>query len=90
MKDKVKVEELRIGQIVFCVEEESIHILKIKEITSRGNSYSVSGVGGYCSINNIFTNKEDAMESYLSNVNKKVINDLKELEERIDILKDQE
>lgn len=90
MKNKVKVEDLRIGQIVFCVDEESIYILKIKEITSRGNNYSVSGVGGYCSINNVFTNKEDAMESYLSNVNKKVINDLKELEERIDILKEQE
>lgn len=90
MRDKVKVEDLRIGQIVFCVEEESIRILKIKEITSRGNSYSVLGAGVYCSINNVFTNKEDAMESYLSNVNKKVINDLKELEERIDILKEQE
>ena len=90
MKDKVKVEDLRIGQVVFCVKEESIYLIKIKEITSRGYNYSVSGIGGYCSINNVFTNKEDAMESYLSNVNKKVINDLKELEERIDILKDQE
>ena len=90
MKDKVKVEDLRIGQVVFCVKEESIYLIKIKEITSRGYNYSVSGIGGYCSINNVFTNKEDAMESYLSNVNKKVINDLKELEERIDIFKEQE
>lgn len=87
MKDKVKVEDLRIGQVVFCVKEESIYLIKIKDINSRGSSYSVSGTGGYCSVNDIFTNKEDAMESYLSNVNKKVISDLKDLEERIELLK---
>ena len=87
MKSEIKVEDLRIGQVVFCVKEESIYLIKIKDINSRGSSYGVSGTGGYCSVNDVFTNKEDAVESYLSNVNKKVISDLKYLEKRIELLK---
>ena len=83
MKDKVKVEDLRIGQIVFCVEDLDIFAVKIQEIRRSGNSYRIEGIGGYSNVGNVFISKEDAIDAYLSNVNKHTIDSVKYLEEQI-------
>ena len=84
MKDKkIKVEDLRIGQIVFCVEDLYVFAVKIQGIRKNGNSYRIEGIGGYSDIGNVFISKEDAIGTYLSNVNKHTIDSVKYLEERI-------
>ena len=83
MKSEIKVEDLRIGQIVFCVEDLDIFAVKIQGIRRSGNSYRIEGIGGYSDVRNISISKEDAIGTYLSNVNKHTIDSVKYLEEQI-------
>ena len=83
MKSEIKVEDLRIGQIVFCVEGLDIFAVKIQGIRRSGNSYRIEGIGGYSDVGNVFIGKEDAIDAYLSNVNKHTIDSVKYLEEQI-------